>query len=501
MHWVLTQHAKTGKFLCKFSTIPSTISERKKFMAQLQLFAKLKEIVGDANYHDVPDQMTRFLEEPRGLYTKGAQCAVTPTSVEMVQKVMQFSYQNEISVVPQGGNTGLVGGQVPATGNEIVLSLVNMKQVRDVDPSTNVMTLEAGVTVLDAQKHAEQANRLFPLSLGSEGTCQIGGILSTNAGGTAVLAYGNSRDLCMGVEAVLADGRIYNGLSKLRKDNTGYDLKDLLVGAEGTLGIITAASLKMFPRPRTFETALLNIASPQVGVDIFELVRERAGNRLTSFELLPTIGMDLQLKHNLINRDPRATETPTGWHILLELSLFEGDNDGALLAILEDLFEREWVADASLCNSVADRQLMWLMRENYAECQKREAQAIKHDISVAIRDIPTLIEQVDAVAEEILPGIRSIAFGHMGDGNIHYDFLAPIGFEGDLREIAPAIHEATYEILAKLNGSISAEHGIGQLKRDLLAQKKDPTALDMMKSIKLALDPKNILNPGKIVSP
>lgn len=470
-------------------------------MSPAQPFDKLLEIVGEANFHQDESAMARFLDEPRGLFQKGAQCAVTPTSVDMVQKVMQFAYQNEISVVPQGGNTGLVGGQVPANGNEIILSLVKMRQVRDVDASTNVMTLEAGVTVLEAQKHAEAANRLFPLSLGSEGTCQIGGILSTNAGGTAVLAYGNSRDLCMGVEAVLADGRIFHGLSKLRKDNTGYDLKDLLVGAEGTLGIITAASLKIFPRPRSFETALVNIESPQIGVEIFEIVRQRAGNRLTSFELLPTIGIDLQLKHDLIGRDPRSHDTPANWHILMELSLFEGDQDGALLSVLEELVEKELVADASVCNSMGDRQLMWLMRENYSECQKREAQSIKHDISVAIRDIPTLIEEVDAAAERIVPGIRSIAFGHMGDGNIHYDFLAPEGYEGDLQASAPAIHAATYEILDRLKGSISAEHGIGQLKAELLSQKKDPTALDMMKSIKLALDPKNILNPGKIVSP
>ncbi|MCF4097876.1 FAD-binding oxidoreductase [Maritalea mediterranea] len=468
-------------------------------MAPAQPFDKLLEIVGEANFHQDEGALTRFLEEPRGLYKKGAQCAVTPTSVKMVQKVMQFAYQNEIAVVPQSGNTGLVGGQVPATGKEIILSLSKLRQVREVDTSTNVMTLEAGITVLEAQKHAEEADRLFPLSLGSEGSCQIGGILSTNAGGTAVLAYGNSRDLCMGVEAVLADGRLYKGLSKLRKDNTGYDLKDLLVGAEGTLGIITAASMKMFPRPRAFETALLNIASPQVGVEVFEIVRKRAGNRLTSFELLPTIGMDLQLKHELITRDPRAKDAPTNWHILLELSLFEGDEDGALLGVLEELAEKELVADASLCNSLGDRQLMWLMRENYAECQNREAQSIKHDISVAIRDIPTLMDEVDAAAERIVPGIRPIAFGHMGDGNIHYDFLAPEGFEGDFKAFAPEIHKATYEILAKLNGSISAEHGIGQMKADLLAQKKDPTALDMMKSIKLALDPKNILNPGKIL--
>lgn len=462
-------------------------------------FEALAALIGAQNVMSESKDMGAFAEEPRRLYNAQPSFVLTPTSVEDVQKIMVWANVNAVAVIPQGGNTGLVGGQVPLDGGEVIISLKKLKAVRDIDPATNVMIVEAGTTVLEAQQIAEEKNRLFPLSLGSEGSCQIGGILSTNAGGTAVLAYGNSRDLCMGVEAVLADGRLYNGLSKLRKDNTGYDLKDLLVGAEGTLGIITAASLKLFPRPTTFETALLNIENPQAGVEVLEMVRRKSGNKVTSFEVLPTLGIDLQIKHGLAERDPRASASP--WHILMEYSLFDGEEPGALMNTLEALFEAELISDASVCQSLADRKMMWLMRENYAECQTREAEGIKHDISVPVKDIPELIERGDAMAEKVIPGIRSFAFGHMGDGNIHYDFLAPIDMpKGELRGHAAALHDGMYEIVDDLNGSISAEHGIGQMKAGLLQQKKDPVALDMMYSIKQALDPKGILNPGKVLS-
>ncbi|MFT6657990.1 FAD-binding oxidoreductase [Maritalea sp.] len=458
----------------------------------------LTELLGAQNVIAESASMAPFTDEPRRLYHVAPSLVVTPTSVVDVQKVMVWANKNGVAIIPQGGNTGLVGGQVPIEGGEVILSLKKLKAIRDVDAATNVMVVEAGTTVLEAQQIAEKQNRLFPLSLGSEGSCQIGGILSTNAGGTAVLAYGNSRDLCLGVEAVLADGRLYNGLSKLRKDNTGYDLKDLLVGAEGTLGIITAASLKLFPRPTTYETALLNIENPQAGVDVLEMVRRKSGNKVTSFELLPTLGIDLQLKHGLAERDPRASAAP--WHILMEFSLFDGEEPGALMATLEALFEAELISDASVCSSIADRKMMWLMRENYAECQTREADGIKHDVSVAVKDVPQLIERCDIAAEKTIPGIRSFAFGHMGDGNIHYDFLAPIDMpKGEIRGHSAALHEAVYEIVDDLKGSISAEHGIGQMKAPMLQRKKDPVALEMMYSIKQALDPKGILNPGKML--
>ncbi len=458
----------------------------------------LAELIGTPNVVSESHQMANYVEEPRRLYNVLPSLVVTPTCVSDVQEIMRWANANKVSVVPQGGNTGLVGGQVPLKDTEIILSLKKLKTARDVDPATNVMIVEAGTTVLEAQQIAEKHNRLFPLSLGSEGSCQIGGILSTNAGGTAVLAYGNSRDLCIGIEAVLADGSLYNGLSKLRKDNTGYDLKDLLVGAEGTLGIITAASLKMFPRPTTFETALLNIEDPAAGVKVLEIVRRKSGNKVTSFELLPTLGIDLQLKHGLTERDPRSSNSP--WHILVEFSLFDGEDAGALTDTLAALFEDGLISDATLCNSLADRKMMWLMRENFAECQTREADGIKHDISVPVGDIPELVERCDEVAQRIVPGIRSFAFGHMGDGNIHYDFLAPTDMPfGEIRSYASALHAEIYEIVDDLNGSISAEHGIGQMKAQLLQQKKDPVALKMMYAIKNALDPKGIMNPGKVL--
>jgi len=464
-----------------------------------QMAETLAQLIGAQNVISESSLIEPFAEEPRQLYQAQPSLVVTPTSVDDVQAVMKWAHANDVAVIPQGGNTGLVGGQVPLQGAEVIISLKKMKQARDVDPATNAMVLEAGVTVLEAQQIAEEQNRLFPLSLGSEGSCQIGGILSTNAGGTAVLAYGNSRDLCLGVEAVLADGSLFNGLSKLRKDNTGYDLKDLLIGAEGTLGIITAASMKLFPRPTTFETALLNIETPEAAVSVLEVVRRKNGNRVTSFELVPTYGIELQIKHQLAERDPRASVSP--WHILMEYSLFDGEEPGTLLNTLEALFEAELISDASVCNSLADRKMMWKMRENYAECQTREADGIKHDISVPVKDVPELIRRGDIAAEETIPGIRSFAFGHMGDGNIHYDFLSPIDMpKGEIRSHAPALHDAMYEIVADLNGSISAEHGIGQMKAQLLQQKKDPVALDMMYSIKQALDPKGILNPGKVLA-
>lgn len=459
---------------------------------------ELADLIGAENIITDSAQFAAFAEEPRRLYNKAPSFVVVPNSVEDVQKVVGWANTNKVAIIPQGGNTGLVGGQVPIEGGEIILSLKKLRKVREVDPSTNVMTLEAGATVLEAQQVAEEAGRLFPLSLGSEGSCQIGGILSTNAGGTAVLAYGNSRDLCMGVEVVLPDGRLYNGLSKLRKDNTGYDLKDLMVGAEGTLGIITAATLKLFPRPAVFETALLNIENPQAGIEVLEQVRALSGNKVTSFELLPTLGIDLQLKHNLLERDPRASASP--WHVLIEYSLFDGEPEGALVNTLEVLFEKGLITDASMSATMSDRANFWKMRENFAECQTREAEGIKHDISVAVRDIPALIERGDEMAERVIPGIRSFAFGHAGDGNIHYDFLAPIDMpKGELRSHAAALHAEMYKIVDDLNGSISAEHGIGQMKAELLQEKKDPVALEMMYAIKKALDPNGIMNPGKIL--
>ncbi len=458
---------------------------------------KLAELVGAANVV-TGAALAPFLDEPRGLYHLTAAAAATPRSVADVQKLLAWANAAGVKVIPQGGNTGLVGAQVPDRPGEVIVSLKHLREIREVNEQAGVLIAEAGVTVAEAQRTAEQHGLLFPLSLGSEGTAQLGGVLSTNAGGVNVLAYGSTRDFCLGIEAVLADGRLYRGLSPLRKDNTGYSLRNLFIGAEGTLGIITAASFRLMPRPVHFETALVNVAGPAEGVRLLEHLRRAGGNRLTSIELLPRFAIELQLKHRLIDRDPAASPSP--WHVLCEYSLFGADAPGALRAALEAAIKSGIATDAAIADSLGHRALMWKMREAMSETQRREADSIKHDVSVPVASIPRLIDEaIEAVVARV-PGIRPYAFGHMGDGNIHFDFLQPVGMEkSTFRAQEHLIHELVYEGVARLGGSISAEHGIGQMKVALLEEVKDPVALDMMRAVKSALDPKNTLNPGKVL--
>ncbi|KAG4069131.1 hypothetical protein HA402_009404 [Bradysia odoriphaga] len=348
------------------------------------------------------------------------------------------------------------------------------------------MTAEAGVILENAHRTAEAEGAMFPLWLASQGSARIGGVLSSNAGGVNVLAYGNARELTMGVEAVLADGRLYQGLNALKKDNTGYDLKDLLVGAEGTLGIITAATLKIFPLPEDHETALVNVASPEAALDVFQLMRQRLGSRLNAFELIPHIGLDFQLRHGMLDADPTASPSP--WYALIEVTAWPAPNPSL-------------ISDAVIAESLADRTRMWAFREQMSECQSKEGASIKHDVSVPIAAVPALIAEGSAAAERLSPGIRPVPFGHMGDGNIHFNFSQPVGTDSKafMAQYDEALHEVIYEVVLKLGGSVSAEHGIGQLKTDLLKQVKDPVALEMMRSIKTALDPNGILNPGKML--
>jgi D-lactate dehydrogenase (cytochrome) len=339
---------------------------------------------------------------------------------------------------------------------------------------------------------------MFPLWIASQGSARIGGVLSSNAGGVNVLAYGNARELCIGVEAVLADGRLYRGLSALKKDNTGYDLKDLLVGAEGTLGIITAATLKLFPKPEGYETAFCSVAGPEQALELFGLMRDRVGSRLTAFELMPRFGIELQLKHGMLARDPSPSLSP--WYALIEVSRMMGTAPGALEAALEQAIERSVVGDASLAQSEADRTLMWAAREQMSEVQSKEGASIKHDVSVPIAAIPQLIAEGSAAAMRAVPGIRPCPFGHMGDGNLHFNFSQPVGEDSKAfmaRE--KGVNAAVYEVVVRLGGSVSAEHGIGQLKTELLRRVKDPVALEMMRTVKKALDPNGILNPGKML--
>jgi FAD/FMN-containing dehydrogenase len=462
------------------------------------IVSQLGSILGAGSVIAEPDRMRPYLEEPRRRFHQVAAAVVVPPDVAALQAVLRWANENRVAVVPQGGNTGLVGGQVPLRGDEVIVSTARLDAVRHVDAGAGYMTVEAGVILETAHRVAEEAGALFPLWIASQGSARIGGVLSSNAGGVQVLAYGNARELCLGVEAVLADGRLYQGLSALRKDNTGYDLKDLLIGAEGTLGIITAATLKLFPKPEAQETAIANVASPEAALRLFEAMRERAGTRLTAFELMPRFGVDLQLKHGMLARDPTASLSP--WYALIEVNRMKGGVPGVLQAGLEEALANGSIDDAVLAESESDRVLMWAGREQMSEVQSREGASIKHDVSVPVGAVPRLIAEGVRAVERLLPGIRPCPFGHMGDGNIHFNFSQPEGADGKaFMAGAEPVHAAVYEVVARLGGSVSAEHGIGQLKTELLRQVKDPVALEMMRSIKRALDPNGILNPGKVL--
>jgi FAD/FMN-containing dehydrogenase len=463
------------------------------------IIAQLTTLVGPAAVIGVPEQMGTYLNEPRKRFHKSAAAIVLPASVAEVQTIVRWANEHGVGLIPQGGNTGLVGAQVPLRGDEVIISLTRLDTIRSVDPAAGTMTAEAGVILENAHKAAEAQGTIFPLWLASQGSARIGGLLSSNAGGVNVLTYGNARELTMGVEAVLADGRLYQGLNSLKKDNTGYDLKDLLVGAEGTLGIITAATLKLFPKPEDYETCIVNIAGPEAALTLFQLLRERLGGRLNAFEIVPSLGLDMQLRHAMLDRDPTAGPSP--WYALIEISRMAGGQAGLLQAAIETAFERQLIDNAVLAESLSDRTRMWAFREQMSEVQSKEGASIKHDVSVPIAAVPQLIAEGSVAAERLFPGIRPVPFGHMGDGNIHFNFSQPVGTDSKtfMALADEKLHEAIYEIVLKLGGSVSAEHGIGQLKIDLLRQVKDPVALDMMRSIKTALDPKGILNPGKML--
>lgn len=467
-------------------------------LSSQQIVAGLRQLLGEGGVIAEPARMAGYLNEPRRRFHVPAAAVALPASVPEVQEIVRWASANRVALIPQGGNTGLVGAQVPLTGAEVIVSLARLVAVREVDAEAGHMTVEAGLTLEGAHRVAEAAGAMFPLWIASQGSARIGGVLSSNAGGVQVLAFGNARELCLGVEAVLPDGRLYAGLSALRKDNTGYDLKDLLVGAEGTLGIITAATLKLYPQPEGHETALCNVASPAAALRLFHAARARLGTRLTAFELVPRLGLDIQLRHQMLDRDPTAGASP--WYALLELNRPAGSAPGALQEVLEAALEAGLLADAVLAESEADRTRMWRFREQMSECQSREGASIKHDVSVPVAAVPRLIEEGSAAVERLVPGIRPCPFGHMGDGNIHFNFSQPVGADGKAFIAGEEpVHAAIYEVVLRLGGSVSAEHGIGQLKTALLRQVKDPVALDMMRAIKRALDPAGIMNPGKLL--
>ncbi len=468
--------------------------------ARTALLDQIAAIVGGRYVLTEGADQVAYLTELRNLFHGRALAVVRPGSTAEVASLLALASRTGTPVVPQGGNTGLVGGQVPdASGDALVLSLTRLDKVREVDPLTDTMTVEAGLTLLKAQEAAEAADRLFPLSLASEGSCTIGGNLATNAGGVTVLAYGNARDLVLGLEVALADGRVMNGLSKLRKDNTGYDLKNLFIGAEGTLGVITAAVLKLYPRPSSRITAFCGLATPEAALALLARMKAGAGPALTSFELIPRFGLEIPLRRMQGLRDPLADPHP--WYVLLELSLLAGvRGEGLGEELIGAAIEAGEVADATLASSLEQAKALWRIRETLPDAQRAEGASIKHDISVPVASIPRFLAEADAAMAKLVPGARILSFGHAGDGNVHYNiFPAPGADEAAFLTRWHEIGDAVYEVVSRLGGSISAEHGVGQLKRDLLPRVKDPVALDLMRALKRTLDPKGVLNPGKVL--
>jgi FAD/FMN-containing dehydrogenase len=406
-----------------------------------------------------------------------------------------------VAMVPQGGNTSLCGASVPdASGAQVVVNLSRMNRVRSVDTDNNTMTVEAGCVLANLQQEADRHGRLFPLSLGAQGSCEIGGNLSTNAGGTGVLRYGNTRELVLGLEVVLPDGQVWNGLRGLRKDNTGYDLKHLFVGAEGTLGIITAAVLKLFPRPRSQATALVAVESPAAAVRLLGKLREACGERVTGYELMARVCIDLVMRYMPATRDPLASRY--AWYVLVELSdSAEGPALQALLeGALESAAEARLVLDAAVAASQAQRDALWKLREDVAEAQKLDGPSVKHDVSVPVSRVPDLIERAGAALLARFPDIRIVAFGHVGDGNIHYNCSKAERQEAEeFFAGAPEVNRIVYDTVRSLDGSISAEHGLGALKREEIRRYKSALELDLMRSIKRTLDPHGLMNPGKVL--
>ncbi|MEL6504046.1 MAG: FAD-binding oxidoreductase [Pseudomonadota bacterium] len=467
------------------------------------LKSRFATIVGERHALDQAADIAPYIEDTRGRWNGTSSLVLRPGSVAEVSAILALATQTRTPVIPQGGNTGLVGAGLPwleGGGREVILSLGRMNRVLDVDGDTNTMVVEAGCVLETIQKAAEEADRLFPLSLGSQGSCQIGGNISSNAGGTAVLAYGNTRDLVMGLEAVLPSGAVWNGLSRLRKDNTGYDLKNLLVGAEGTLGVVTKAVLKLFPRPRGREVAYVAVQSPNHALKLLNRAKATVGNGLTGFEFMAAVAMEFTLKHTQGARRPVETASP--WYVLVEISSGRCAQDAraSMEAILQEAFEADLLVDATIALSAAQQDAFWKLREDMSWAQKPEGASIKHDISVPVGALPAFIEKADKAVLTIVPEARIVNFGHMGDGNLHYNISQPVGWEREqFFAHEEAIHEAVYDLVIAMEGSISAEHGVGQMKRDKLATFKDPTALSMMRSIKDALDPAGIMNPGKVL--
>ncbi|RPH65492.1 MAG: FAD-binding oxidoreductase [Burkholderiales bacterium] len=474
------------------TALPDTASLRQRFRGRL-----LTE----------PADLEPFLVDWRRRYFGRAIAVAMPDSTDEVAAVVRWCAEHRVAVVPQGGNTGMSGAATPDdSGRSLVLSLARLKGVRAVDTVNNSITVEAGCTLAEVRAAAGSAGRLFPLSLPSEGSCTIGGNLATNAGGVAVLRYGNARELCLGLEVVTADGEIWHGLRGLRKDNTGYDLRDLFVGSEGTLGVITAATLKLYPQPAAQITAMAAVDDPHAALRLLELAQSAVGSSLTAFELMSDLCIELVTKHFPDHRRPFAQPAP--YYVLLEISDSESEQhaNATFEALMERAHEAGVARDTVVATSGAQSRALWALRELVSEAQALTGKNIKHDISVPISSIGDFVERTNAQLEQRFPGIRMVVFGHLGDGNLHYNVSPPADrcdreHEAEFLGLQPAINRVTHDAVVAFEGSISAEHGLGQLRRDESARYKSQVEMALMRRVKQALDPLGIMNPGKVLPP
>ncbi|MCB1917302.1 MAG: FAD-binding oxidoreductase [Rhodocyclaceae bacterium] len=468
---------------------------------KLVLATELTRIVGAAHVLVAEADTARYEEDWRGRYRGRARAVVRPASTDQVAAVVALCRRHGIPIVPQGGNTGLCGGATPQPGEgEVVVSLERMSRIRSVDRMNRTLSVEAGTTLAAVQQAAAEAGCLFPLSLASEGSCQIGGNLSTNAGGVHVLRYGNMRDLVLGLEAVLPDGRVWNGMRQLRKDNTGYDLKQLFIGAEGSLGIVTAAVLKLFPRPRGRAVAWAAVGDPGRAIALLHKATARCGSGLNAFELVGASALDLVLRHMPGSRAPLPTTSE--WSVLIELAGHESAEVlcESLEALLADGMEEGLVGDAAIARSEAQAESLWQLRENISEAQRIEGFSIKHDISLPLDEMEEFLEETHRALAARFDDPRLVVFGHLGDGNLHYN-LSARDRQANEQVIArtPEANRIVHDRVAARGGSISAEHGLGQLKREEILRYRSPIEDEMMRTIKRAFDPDGLMNPGKFL--
>jgi FAD/FMN-containing dehydrogenase len=447
------------------------------------------------------EDMAPFLTDWRDLWRGSALAVVQPDSADDVASVVRWCAARGIAIVPQGGNTGMSGGATPEPGaNAIILSLARMNRIRTIDGIDNVIVVDAGCILHTVQQAAEDAGRFFPLSLGAEGSCTIGGNLATNAGGTGVLRYGSARDLCLGMEVVTAQGLLWDGLRRLRKDSSGYDLRDLFIGSEGTLGIITGAVMRLYPSPAARATALVAVPSIEAALELFDAVRNRLDTALTAFEFLSENCLSLVLDHRPDLRRP--IQQPSPWYLLVELSdlqTADGIRD-VLESLLATAFEQDLIVDAAIAETVAQARDFWAIREGIAEAQGRVGKTIKHDIAVPVSRVPAFLSEADAAIGARWPDVRFVTFGHLGDGNIHYNFSPPDGGDQQafLAQQQP-INQVVHDIVVRHGGTISAEHGLGQLRNREIARYKSPIEIELMRQVKQALDPQGLMNPGKLL--